>query len=247
MSDAYSEKEILDEIILGYRNVIEQRYQYDNIVHDYEIPESFNKDRVNLFRNYFLDNIYPHPQKRDELEDAFNSLDNYIKHPKKLMKIIIDSSALIFKYGRHLPKILKAGVKALQSFRAATNFENKLVDAAFELELAPPYSPENINEIIQSLSLNDIHQFIENNEALFQTLHDRKLVKKIKEIVDYLITKMKKSPNVYSQEEINGLEIGKKIIVDGDLLFDQLTEEEQHRIFEFVLDMERSVLEDLFD
>ncbi len=241
------EKEILNEVILGYRKVIEARYQFEHITSTYEIPDSFDKERVALFRDYFLNNIYPHPEKREELEGAFNSLDNYIKQPEKLMSIIVDSASLIFKFGRHLPKIMMAGIKALKSFRAATQFESKLVQNAIEMKLEAPYDANDINTLIRGLSLQDINEFTKNNEALFETLHDRKLVKKIKEIVDHLITKMKKRPKVYSQEEIRGLEIGRNIISEGDFLFEQLNEEEQHNIFEFVLAMEASVLEELFE
>ncbi|MFK7979352.1 MAG: hypothetical protein AB8G86_05190, partial [Saprospiraceae bacterium] len=51
-----------------------------------------------------------------------------IQQPKKLLRILLDSGRLIFKYGRHLPKILNAGLKALRSFRTATQFENLACD-----------------------------------------------------------------------------------------------------------------------
>ncbi len=244
--ETFTNKEILTAIILGYREMIDERYQYDHIISIYEIPDSFDENRVDIFRHYFLNHIYPHSSKRDELDDAFQSLDNYIKQPDKLIRILLDSASLVFKYGRHLPKILNAGLKALQSFRSATTFEQKLVEQAIAQKLPPPYDKEKIQQLIRSLPLKDIELFIKNNEALFDTLHDRKLMGKIKEIVGSLIRKMKQRPTVYSQEEIRGLEIGQEIIVEGDLLFDQLTQEEQEQIFEFIIAMERDVLEELF-
>ena len=98
-------EKIAEDIIEGYRNTIYQRYQYQNIKHQYDIPESINEETVNLLRNYFLNYIYPEFNKRAELNESFKSLDNYIKHPKKLLSILLDTSNLIFKYGIHLPKI----------------------------------------------------------------------------------------------------------------------------------------------
>ena len=59
MTDNKSDKQLLNAIITGYRQTISERYQYANIQRKYEIPASFNEERVLLFRNYFLDYIYP--------------------------------------------------------------------------------------------------------------------------------------------------------------------------------------------
>lgn len=240
-----SKKNILNEIILAYRRAIDQRYTLEYLSKKYDIPSAFDETRIAQFKNYFLNYIYPHPQKREELDAAFQSLDNYIKHPEKLLRLLIDSASLVFKYGRHLPKILNAGIKALKSFRAASNFENQLVEEALESSLQPPYSQQDLETFLSALSKEDIERFTENNRALFETLHDRKLVAKIKEIVETLIKKMKKRPKVYSPEEVRGLEIGRDIIVSGDTLFEQLEEKEQRQILDLVIRVEKEVMYDL--
>lgn len=241
-----SEKETLKQVIIGYRQVIEERYQYDRIQEKYDLPDSFDEERVAIFRNYFLEYMYPPPEQREELDAAFARLDDYIKQPEKLIRLLVDSSRLLFKYGRHLPKILMAGMKALKSFRAASNFENKLVQSAMQLELESPYGKDEINTLLRSLSRKDIEQFIKNNEALFETLHDRTLVRKVTEIVQYLIAAMKKRPKIYSTEEVRALELGYDLIQEGDTLFDKLDKEDQQRIFEFVIQIEKGILEDVF-
>ncbi len=239
-------KEILNGFIVGYRKMIEDRYQYNNINAKYDIPPSFDKKRVDLFREFFLEHIYPHPNTRQELNQAFDALDGYIKNPEKLLRILMDSASLIFKYGRHLPKILKAGLAALRSFRTATKFENRLVDKAIELNLEPPYSSDHINQMFQAFTPSELDEFIKNSENLFENLHDRQLVQKTKEIVIHLIDKMKKRPAVYSTAEINGLEIGKEIITKGDALFDQLPSKDQRNIIKTVIQIERDALKDIY-
>jgi len=246
MSKKYTAKEILPEVILGYRAVIKDRYQYDTLCQKYDLPPFFTAARIGLFRDYFLDYIYPPPTKRAELDEAFQSLDGYIQQPSKLLRLLLDSSRLLFKYGRHLPKILSAGLKALRSFRTATQFENKLVQQAIQSKLPPPYSTTAINEFTKALSKADLENFIDSSQNLFETLHDRVLVKKIIEIVDYLIAKMEKRPAVYTAVEIRGLTIGRDIIKNGDALFDQLPKEGQQQLFDLVIRLEREVLDDLF-
>ncbi len=246
MSTKPTKKDILNEVIIGYRKVIKDRYQYDSLHQKYGLPPFFNEDRISLFRNYFLDYIYPPPAKRAELDEAFQSLDGYIKQPAKLLRILLDSGRLIFKYGRHLPKILNAGLKALRSFRTATKFENKLVQQAIASNIAPPYSIEDINEFTKQLPKVDLEAFIDSSQNLFETLHDRVLVKKIIEIVEHLITKMQKRPDIYTPLDIRGLAIGRDIIKNGDLLFDQLPKEGQQQLFDLVIRLEREVLDTLF-
>ncbi len=241
-----SEKETQHEVIIGYRNVINQRYQYDNIKKKYELPASFDERKIAQLRNYFLNYIYPPPHKREELNDAFHSLDNYIKHPEKLFRILVDSSMLLIKYGRHLPKILKAGINAFRSFRDASKFESNLVKKAISLQLQPPFQKSEINTLLRSLPRNEIDHFMESSYTLFHTLHDRVLIKKIIAILEQLIVKMKMHPGSYSPEEIKGLEIGLDLVTKGDLLFDQLSKDDQQKVFDFIIRLERDVIDEVF-
>lgn len=246
MSTELSKKEIHREIIIGYRKVISERYTYDNLKKVKEIPASFDEAKITAFRDYFLTYLYPAPERRAELDEAFDQLDNYIKNPSKLFSILKDSMSLLWKYGRHLPKILQAGLQTLKSFRAGNQFEAKLIAAAQDLNLSPPYAKENIESLIQSLSPAEIENFIKSNELLFENLHDRTFVKKVEDIINTLISKMRKKPNVYSPAEIRGLEIGQEIIYHGNGLFDSLNEPDQRLLLEFVIENEREELEKLF-
>lgn len=246
MSDELTNQEIHKEIIIGYRKVISDRYTYENLVKVKEIPISFDKEKISAFRDYFLTYLYPAPERRAELDEAFEQLDGYIKNPTKLFSIIMDSASLVWKYGRHLPRILNTGLKTLRSFRAGKDFEENLIQSAKDLKLLTPYSASDINAMIASLSPQEINTFIQNNEILFENLHDRDLVKKVEEIIVALIKKMKNRPQTYSAAEIRGLEIGYEIIHSGNALFDRLNEPDQRLLLEFVIENEREELEKLF-
>jgi len=185
-------EKILEEIIEGYRNTIYQRYQYQNIKDNYKIPVTINEETVNLLRNYWLNYIYPEFDKRKELNESFQSLDNYIKHPKKLLRLLLDATKLIFNYGRHLPKILTTGLKAMKTFRAAERFENSFVDEAIKNKIEAPYDEDKINALIKLLPRKEIERFIDISQSLFEILHDRIQIEKIKEIIQYLILAMKR-------------------------------------------------------
>lgn len=240
------DKEILNGVIIGFRDLINERYQYENIRSKYDIPDSFDEKRVTMYRSFFLEQVYPHPEKRELLDEAFRSLDNYLTHPDKLLRILFDSTAIIFKHGRHIPRLLGAGIKAFKSFRIATDFEDKLVRKAKSSGKLPPYTDEDINSFIVSLRRKDIDEFIVNTKALLELLYDRPLMREIIEIVGELIARMKKSPRSYSETEIGGLQIGLEMMVQGIHLFDALSRQDQKRIFDIIIGIEVDVLEELF-
>lgn len=213
----------------------------------YQLPRSFDAERVAVFRNYFLEYVYPPPEDRQVLDDAFAQLDGYLESPTKLLQILADSTRLLFKYGRHLPKILQAGIRALQSFRAAATFEQQLVSQAANAGAEPPYSRTDMIGFLKALDTDDVDDFIAASQQLLSTLHDRPLVAKIIDIVDQLIVRMEAKPQVYGEAEIKGLSLGRDLIAAGNHLFDQLNTKEQSMIFDFVIMVERDFLTRIFE
>ena len=155
----------------------------------------------------------------------------------------MDTSNLIFNYGIHLPKILNTGLKVMKSFRAATGFENMLVDEAIKNRIEAPYDPSKINTLIKLLPRKEIEKFIDTFQSLFEILHDRILIKKIKEILEYLILVMKNKEKYYSVSQIKGLEIGLEMINIGDNLFNRLAKEDQRKLVYLITEIEKDMLE----
>ena len=241
-----SDKEILNGVIIGFRNLINERYQYTELQAKYDLPESLDVERMELYRDFFLEQVYPHPEKRELLDEAFKSLDNYLTHPDKMMRIVFDSAAILFKHGSSVPKLLSAGMKAFRSFRTATEFEAKLVRKARKSGKAPPYSNDDVNEFIVSLRKKEIDDFVANTTALLELLYDRRLMREVLQILSELIAKMKRSPRSYSQTEIDGLQIGFDMLKEGNHLFDSLPQSDQRKVLNIIIAIEVDVLEDLF-
>lgn len=240
------EENILKEIITGYRNLIQHRYQYQNITARYEIPDSIDAATVDKVRGYFLDYIYPDYSKRVELNEAFESLDSYIKRPEKLFRMLMDSIRLFFKYGTHIPKILSTGLKALKSFRAASGFEAQLAEMAIKHNVSAPYDKTKINRLLKNLSRDEIEQFIETSESLLFVFRDKKLIQEIIEILAYLIQRMEAKKNLYSVNEVKGIALGLEMLKKGDALFNQFSYNDQQLLIQLIIQIERSILDDVF-
>lgn len=235
-----------NDIIVGYRNLIEERYKYKDLKEKYDFPETINEKVMDDIKIYFLTYIYPDLEKRAELNEAFNSLDDFIKHPEKLLNLVVDSLKLIFTHGRHLPKIFNAGLKALKSFRGATKFEKTIVQKAIQENSKPPFTTLKINKLIQLLPYKELEEFMKNTETFFNIIYDKELVEKIKEIISYLILKMKQKPKIFSQKEIIGLALALETISKGEEMLNKLTQKDQEILIGFVLQIEKDCLEKIF-
>jgi hypothetical protein len=233
---------VLNEVILGYRNVIKEKYNYKNLQKRSDIPKAYTEEISLKIVNYFLNYSYPNIQKRQELNEAFHSLDNYLKNPEKLLRIVIDSTSIVFKYGRHLPKIVTAGIKALKAFRRASKLEEQLVEKAMLSNKKAPYSTKEINEFIQMLSKEQLEVYITSIYNLFNILCDTELMSKIKKALSLLIEKMEKRPAVYTVKDVNGIKIGLEIIVEADAIFNNIDANQQQKIFDFIMKMEKELL-----
>lgn len=238
-------EELKEAIINGYRTFIYERYDYEKIKDSYDIPKSINKTVLDDLRAYYLSHIYPQYQQRKALEEAFYSLDRFIQQPQKLVALLFDATKLIFKYGRSLPKILGTGLKALQTFNAAQKFEHTLVSEAIRLEMKGPFDEQKIKTLLQSIPRKEIDAFVETSQSLFETLHDRPQVKKIKEIIQYVLTIMRRNPNRYSKDQIKGLEMGYALLYEGDTLLQQLPLKDQIKLIRLITEIELDMLNKL--
>ncbi len=242
---SYTQEEISAAVIVAYRILINDRYQDHYLSTKYDIPESFGADRIELFRNFFLDYIYPPVEKRKELDKAFDSLDRHIKNPKSLLAILVDSGRILFKFGRHLPKILNAAIKALRSFRKANKFEARLAKKAINRDVQIPISQEDLKVLIASLPKSDVMGFINESKSLFVIIQDKKLVIKIIELLTQLISKMKKS-SVFAQSEITAFQIGLDIIAGSHKLFNSLNPNESKLLFDIGVNIEQTEIEEIY-
>jgi len=241
-----NKEEVFKSIVDGYRSVITTRYDYDQLILTYNPPPELDKNTVKKIRNYFLEYLYPDYEKRQMLNEAFDTLDSYIKSPKKLLNILMTSSVLLFKYGRSLPQILIVGMKALKSFRSANRFEAELVGTALSSGKLPPYSDHDIEHLISQLPKEQVQEFIIESKELFEVLYDRKLVIKIIDVSQELIERMKKKPKLYSLTEIAAIELGFEILVKGNALFEELSEKGRRAVIDMTVEIEQEALERIY-
>ena len=238
--------ELTRSLLTSYRGLIEERYEYDNLVTAYPPVKAIPREILEGVRAYFLEYVYPDVEQRIVLNDAFDSLEGHFKNPGHLLQIFADASSLVFRFGLQFPKAMRAGLNTLKTFRSSIRFESFILDKARDLNIEPPTDSETIRRLVSTIPPKSSYGFIKDFETIFSALSDLKLLEKTVGVIRELIQTMKKHPKVYSEEEIAGIQVGFHILDEGLKLFRKMDKFQQETLREMIPSVERSALDKIY-
>lgn len=221
-------------IIEKFREMVEKRYDFNDLKKRFEVPPTITEDIVNEIKNYFLSTIYPPAQERKELEEAFKDLAAYVKQPRKIWNLFGDMARALFKFGRHFVTALRAGMDSLDSFIGAKSFETRMAQIANKNGVLPPISDEDFEDTMYQLPREDIEKFIRDVKNLFAAMVNTALLAKTLGILEHVIKTMESKPNVFPQKEVDGIKLGKSLLQKGYDLFSKYDEETKKLIVDFI-------------
>jgi hypothetical protein len=213
-------------LINAYRASLVRRYSSENVSHFLEF-ETLDRKIIDSLVKYFLDLLYPEYEVRLRLDNAFHSLAGFVKSPKKFLGVIGNMGYAVIKFGKHLIGGIRAGSAALSSYLTAHKFENNLFKHAKPLieSGANLFDDKVFNSLIAKISYKEATDFRNDIVNLFKTLANRELLNKIIDINEHIIEKMKQRKDIYSQIEIEGIEMGLNILKKGREVFTSLSDE----------------------
>ncbi len=235
------------DIILKFRDMVSKRYAYDDLVERFDLPEEISPEVIAEIEHYFLNSIYPEPDRRAALEDAFEGLALYIQHPKKLWGIMGNMTKAIFRFGRQFPVALKSGFDALQAYFGTLKFEEKMVSTANEMQMQAPLSDDEFEQIIAALPHEEVVSFIKHVNVLFKSMCNTSLLEKTVEILETVAATMRSKPDVYPQKDIDGILLGQGILKDGFALFSKHDERTKQLMVEYIYKNEMWFLDDVHE
>jgi hypothetical protein len=213
-----------DDIINKFRDMVAQRYLYHDLKERFPLSTRIDEFVIEEIKNYFLDSIYPEASHRKALEEAFAGLGSYVKSPRKIWGLLGNMSRALFKFGRQFPLALKAGMGGLDAFLGAKNFEAEMVRQAHAMDINDVVDDESFEKVMAKLPKHEIDKFIKDVQQLFKIMTNTTLIQKTIEILDNVVDTMNNKPNVYPKKEIDGILLGKDILVKGHALFSKYDE-----------------------
>ncbi|PJZ45981.1 hypothetical protein [Leptospira brenneri] len=218
---------LFQELILMYQKALQKRYSAENLK---LYPEfgSISRSKIDQLLKFFLEYLYPEYSKRKELDAAFDALSGFVNHPTKIWGILGNLALSIFRFGKHFPLALKAGLAALQSYVTAHQFEEELVleldkegnQAVFlESEFA-------MEKLISKVEKKKADAFRKDIGALFKVFSDAELIRKIIVIMEDILIKMESKGTIYTEDDKKGIRLGISILKEGREIFDEMKERE---------------------
>ncbi|MBL0264564.1 MAG: hypothetical protein IPQ05_11950 [Leptospiraceae bacterium] len=231
-------------LILAYRKSLQKRYSRENLNRFQEFT-SIDQATVDRLTSYFLELLYPELEERIKLDQAFDALASFVHSPDKMFGLLGSVGTIIFKFGKQFFSAAKAGVSALKSYVTAHKFEAILYDHAKKLIAEGKDIEEEIyfNRLIASIPQKEADDFRHQIVSLFATLSKKELLAKILEVLDYVIGKMKLKPETYTEADIDGISLGKGIIIRGKDVFTELSQEKIQLILKGIDTIEKDFYE----
>ncbi len=234
-----------NHLIEKYRESIANRYDWETIKNDAQLPEHFNKKLVTELRNFFLENLYMEPAGRDKLDAAFKQLETYIAHPTKVWALLGSLPSAIMRFGLQFPAALKAGMVALKTHTSARHFEDLLLQAAMDRKAKPPLSEAEFHACLAALPKEDLEKFVEELTEFFMMIANVSLMEKTILILQDVLVRMKKDRNVFGPEDVDAIQLGVDILEKSYALLNQYDDDMKKEIVDFVAYNEMSFLESL--
>ncbi len=212
-------------IIVSYRRTVSDRYSIDTLA---QIPVSreIPADQVRAMREFFLAYVYPEPDERTNLEEAFQSLGDVLTSPRKLWLLL--GANPLRRLGGVLPTALKAGLHTFDAFLKIRKLERRLDELARQRGLTPEQvlDPSIFLGLIREMPVKEINRFRRDGTALLETLADSRLLSVTLEIMDDSIKIMDEHVDVFSEQERRGIALGRAILKGAHALFVELRPEQ---------------------
>ncbi|MBX2901969.1 MAG: hypothetical protein KF872_00340 [Chitinophagales bacterium] len=232
-------------LIERYRETIHARYQFSQIKDNKNLPDFFTQEKADELRNFFLQNLYPDINKRQELDAAFARLESYVNDPAKIWGILGNLTAAIFRFGILFPKAIKAGIETLHTHTAARNFEELLLQTALKQNLTAPVTEAQLLQCIADLPQKKIQQFIDELCNLFLIITDTKMLEKTIGILEDVATRMKANTKTYDKNDVQAILLGANILKMGKELMQQYNDHEKKAIVEFIAQTETKFINNI--
>jgi len=243
---------VQDETVLSshlidkYRDAISARYSYEHLSDHFILSSQLTNEVVDALRNYFLDCLYPVAEERRKLDEAFDSLRSFVKHPGKTWALLGNMAAAIFKFGTQFPLAIKAGVVSLESYLDAKRFEHDLLQSAIRNQLTIPLTDEQFEQCIASIPRREIEAFTRHILSLFHSMANTKLLRKTILIMEDVLAKIKGNQRLYSPKDAEGIELGLNILRKGYALFKNYPESLKTEIITMIRENERWYLDKVY-
>lgn len=222
-------------VITAYRHNLQKRYSPENLRRLINtVPVS--DDLILELRDFFLEHIYPEPERRQFLDRAFDHLGDILRSPRKVWALVGTAGRSFFRFGFMIPQAIAAGVHTLEAYLDVRRQERTILKYSHDHDFTPEaiLREENFEYLISRIPRKQIIHFRHEMVALFKSLSNIRLLYLSIEILEDAAEVMKSNSDIYTEEELNGLTLGYGMLKAGVAMFEKLSPEQIEAVYQGV-------------
>lgn len=233
-----------DAIISFYRDELRKRYQVSH-VRRFSQFDVISDESVDTLREYFLDHIYPPPERRAQLDDAFDHLGHLLRSPKRLQPLVTTALMSLWRLGRKLPAAVSAGRSTFDAYIESRKLERYMIEGAQKISLSKADTQDRLKmlSLIANIPEKHVRRLIRDILSLFRALANVSLLRTSAEIMDHVYEIMSKRTDLYTESECAGLALGIEVLRGGLELYEGMDPD----VFPHIIDGIECVEFDWFD
>jgi len=203
-----------------YRDELRQRYELDNI-RRFDVFSSVREDQMVALRDFFLDQIYPPPEHRKELDDAFDRLGEMLRSPKRMQPLVGAALRSMWRMGTRLPAAINAGRSTIDAYSKTRQLEGLMLDEAINQEITPADAKKRarmlklLHNVPESVVVKLIHDILN----LFHALTNVEMLQVAADFMTQCTTVMDERTDLYSDDDRAGIQLGLTLLQEGLNLF----------------------------
>lgn len=203
-------------IIDFYRLEMERRYQLAN-VRRFAVFTPIGDEDVHRLRGYFLGRIYPPARVRADQDVALEAMREVFRHPQRLAPLTGAALRSVWRLGRHAPAALTASIRTLEAYVEARHFERILLKNAMRAGIMPRDTEDRdlMLRLLRTVPDAEVKKLIDDLVGLFRILANIPMLRAGVQVMDNVISTMRKKSSHYNELEIHGVEFATGMVEGG--------------------------------
>ncbi|HOH51930.1 MAG TPA: hypothetical protein PLI98_14450, partial [Candidatus Hydrogenedentes bacterium] len=196
---------------------------------------------VAAFQAFVLGRVYPDPEERRKLNEAFETLHHLLHSPGRLRSLLSVALSAFWRLGRRLPAAAQAGRLTLETFEKVRRVE-ELVARAFQdagISASPPPEDKRLFAVLAPLPKEPFLELADALTALLRALSDESVLHAGLELTRTLESATAKNPAKWTAQERDGLRLARETLEEATAIFSLLPPDRRPTLIQGIARIEK--------
>lgn len=204
-------------------------------------------DTVAAFQAFVLGRVYPEPEERRKLNDAFETLHHLLRSPGRLRSLLSVALSAFWRLGRKLPAAAQAGRLTLETFEKVRRVEELVARAFQDAGISPGTRPDDkkLLAVLAPLPKQPFLDLADALTALLRALSDESVLEAGLELTRTLESATAKNPAKWTAQERDGLRLARETLEEATALFSLLPPDRRPNLIQGIARIEEEWVNNL--